>query len=58
MKLKFAPGCFDNFDGTQEELDALIAELQKMTEDGTIFDNAKPISEEEIENLPNKETRQ
>lgn len=27
-EIEFAPGCFDDFDGTQEELDALIAELK------------------------------
>ena len=25
----FAPGCFDTFEGTQEELDALIVEIQE-----------------------------
>jgi hypothetical protein len=29
LEVKFAPGCFDHFDGTQEELDALIAEIQE-----------------------------
>ena len=28
VKVTFAPGCFDNFEGTQEELDALMAEIQ------------------------------
>jgi hypothetical protein len=28
LKVEFAPGCFDNFDGTQEELDGLMAEIQ------------------------------
>jgi hypothetical protein len=28
IKVEFAPGCFDNFDGTQEELDGLMAEIQ------------------------------
>ena len=40
MKVEFAPGCFDHFDGTQEELDALMAEIQDM------FANMTP---EEIE---------
>jgi hypothetical protein len=31
LKIQFAPGCFDNFDGTQEELDALMAELSSLT---------------------------
>ena len=40
MKVTFAPGCFDDFDGTQEELDEMIAEITK------IFANKTP---EEIE---------
>ena len=27
VKVEFAPGCFDNFEGTQEELDALQKEI-------------------------------
>lgn len=27
-KVTFAPGCFDGFDGSQEELDALVAEIE------------------------------
>lgn len=30
LQVVFAPGCFDNFDGTQEELDELVAEIQNM----------------------------
>jgi len=29
FEVVFAPGCFDHFDGTQEELDALMAEIQE-----------------------------
>jgi hypothetical protein len=46
-KIVFAPGCFDNFEGTQEELDGLIAELQKMVADDTILENAEPIDPED-----------
>lgn len=35
MKIEFAPGCFDNFEGTQEELDAMVADIQKMFEGKT-----------------------
>ena len=28
MKIVFAPGCFDDFDGTQEELDEFVKLLQ------------------------------
>jgi len=40
LKIEFAPGCFDNFEGTQEELDELIAEIQRMFESGEIQENA------------------
>jgi hypothetical protein len=30
MEVVFAPGCFDSFDGTQEELDEMVAEIQAM----------------------------
>lgn len=43
LKLEFAEGCFDGFEGTQEELQELIAHIRQMAEDGTIFDNAEPI---------------
>jgi hypothetical protein len=35
MKIVFEPGCFDDFEGTQEELDELVAELQSMFEGKT-----------------------
>lgn len=30
----FAPGCFDSFEGTQEELDTLMADIMQMFETG------------------------
>ena len=36
----FAPGCFDNFEGTQEELNEFIAEIQRLAESGELFENA------------------
>ena len=53
-EIVFAPGCFDHFDGTQEELDELIASIQKMVDTGEIFEKAHPIdfdnpSEEDME---------
>jgi hypothetical protein len=43
IKLEFAPGCFDNFDGTQEELDEFIAEIQRMADSGELQQQAVPI---------------
>ncbi len=48
-KLEIAPGAFDGFDGTQEELDEMLAMLQGMLADGTLFDNSTPVPEEEAE---------
>lgn len=35
MTVQFAPGCFDNFEGTQEELDAFVKEITSMFEGKT-----------------------
>ena len=49
LKIVFAPGCFDDFEGTQEELDELIAEIKNMAERGTLEEQFAPLSEEEEE---------
>ena len=58
----FAPGCFDNFDGTQEELQELIAQIHQMVENDTLFENSEPLDPEEEERiyemLRQKEQRQ
>lgn len=60
MEVVFAPGCFDNFDGTQEELDQLIKEIQESVDNGTLFEKSSAVSieslleemsEEEVEDL-------
>ena len=52
MKIEFAPGCFDQFEGTQEELDELMATITQMIDDGSLFENSKPLSEEDLDDLP------
>ena len=61
MKLVFAPGCFDKFEGTQEELDELMVEIEKTFSDDSFLENIKPVdlddgswTQEEIEELENK----
>lgn len=54
LKIEFAPGCFDNFEGSQEELDQMVAEIQRMFASGEAIKNARPIDfdnpdEEDIE---------
>ena len=48
LKLVFAPGCFDNFDGTQEELDEMIEQIRKMAETGELFEKSNPVSIDEL----------
>lgn len=35
-KIVFAPGCFDDFEGTQEELDAFMAEVVTMLQSAEV----------------------
>jgi len=48
VKLVFEPGCFDDFDGTQEELDEAVAMIQKMFEDGIAEAESKEVDLEEL----------
>ena len=48
LKIEFAPGCFDNFDGTQEELDEMIAEINRMFESGELEANATEVDIDEL----------
>lgn len=45
LKITFAPGAFDSFEGTQEELDELIKSL----EDGDLLENSEPVDLDELE---------
>lgn len=51
MQLEFAPGCFDEFEGTQEELDELVAELQRLVATGEFAKQSRPVTEELFEEL-------
>ena len=56
LKIVYAEGCFDDLaeEMTQEELDALTAELKEMVESGELFENSEPLSEEESEMILNR----
>ena len=47
----FAPGCFDKFEGTQEELNELIAQIKNMFETGEIFEKMEPVPDEVAERI-------
>lgn len=52
IKVEFAPGCFDNFDGTQEELDEFIAEIQRLADSGELMEQAVSVDMDD----PDEET--
>ena len=49
MKIVFAEGCFDEFDGTQEELDELISQLTAMAESGELLEKATSVDLDDID---------
>lgn len=48
LKIVFAPGCFDNFEGTQEELDQLVSEIQQMLDSGELLEKSRPLDLDEL----------
>ena len=47
VKIEFAPGAFDSFEGTQEELDEFIAELHRMAESGELEEHSMSLDDDE-----------
>jgi len=45
IKIEFAPGAFDSFDGTQEELNELIAEIHRMAESGELLEQSDDLDD-------------
>ena len=43
LKITYMPGAFDQFEGSQEELDALIKEIEKSVESGEILENSQAV---------------
>lgn len=48
MEVIFVPGCFDDFEGTQEELDALVEQIKSAVESGDALENSSPIDTSEL----------
>ena len=62
VKVVFAPGCFDGFDGTQEELDEFVAEITNMFEGKTRDElesdsQMRRLTEEDFDELPEEVRR-
>ncbi len=58
IHVEFAPGAFDSFEGTQEELDALVAEIHRMAESGELEEMSIPLDEDDILDTASEEDRQ
>ena len=54
VKIVFEPGCFDNLDVSQEELDGIVEMLSSMTEE-EILDNSRVLTDEDIEAMDDDE---
>jgi hypothetical protein len=57
IKIEFAPGAFDNFEGTQEDLDGLMTEIQNMFLNKTpeeIKAMSTPLSELDFDEIPDE----
>jgi hypothetical protein len=55
IRIEFAPGAFDHFEGTQEELDQLISEIHSMFEGKTFEElelTSNELSDEAFDELP------
>jgi intracellular sulfur oxidation DsrE/DsrF family protein len=51
IKVVFAPGAFDSFEGSQEELDELMAQIQAMVIDGSLFEKSVALEDLDPEEL-------
>jgi hypothetical protein len=54
FKVVFEPGAFDGFEGTQEELDELVAEITRLAESGEILEQGMllgDIDEDELDGI-------
>lgn len=51
LKITYTQGCFDELaeEMTQEEIDALTAEIEKLAISGELFAHAQELSDEETE---------
>ena len=48
LEIEFAPGCFDGFEGTQEELDELIAQIKEMFASGEAIEKARALDIDDL----------
>jgi hypothetical protein len=58
LRVVFDPDCFDNFNGTQAELDEFVKQIQEFAEAGLLFENSVELTDEAIEELDEETCQQ
>ena len=49
IKVTFAPGAFDTFEGTQEELEELMAEIVQLAESGELMERGELVDIDQLD---------
>lgn len=49
IEIKFCLGAFDDFEGTQEELDALVKQVKHLAQTGELFELMEEVDDEMLE---------
>lgn len=57
IQVEFAPGAFDQWEGTQEELDEFIREIQRMAESGELEEKSVPLDDDAAFDLLSEEEK-
>lgn len=57
IHVEFAPGAFDQWEGTQEELDEFIREIQRMAESGELEEKSVPLDDDAAFDLLSEEEK-
>jgi hypothetical protein len=55
INIEFAPGAFDGFEGTQEELDEFVKAIQEGFESGEFLEESEELTDEMFEALPEED---
>ena len=55
LKVVFEPGCFDSFEGSQEELDELIKLIEEQVASGEFFENSQEVDDVAFSELSDEE---
>jgi len=49
IEIVFAPGCFDHFEGTQEELDELIQQIKDLANSGELLEKGTSVTMDDLD---------